>query len=113
MFELSDIKFLLNLDIMGSGEDGITVVNATLFPKQYEALVAINDQEKLLKQIKKRGPAANSDHYFFTEKGVPAFFIYTMGDNKHYHDVEDTYEALTFNEYLDITRLIATFVKSL
>lgn len=113
LFKLSDIKFLLNLDIMGSGEDGITVVNATLFPKQYEALVAINDQEKLLKQIKKRGPAANSDHYFFTEKGVPAFFIYTMGDNKHYHDVEDTYEALTFNEYLDITRLIATFVKSL
>lgn len=113
LFKLSDIKFLLNLDIMGSGEDGITVVNATLFPKQYEALVAINDEEKLLKQIKKRGPAANSDHYFFTEKGVPAFFIYTMGDNKHYHDVEDTYEALTFNEYLDITRLIATFVKSL
>ncbi|TXI83477.1 MAG: M20/M25/M40 family metallo-hydrolase [Crocinitomicaceae bacterium] len=113
LFKLSDIKFLLNLDIMGSGEDGITVVNATLFPKQYEALVAINEQEKLLKQIKKRGPAANSDHYFFTEKGVPAFFIYTMGDNKHYHDVEDTYEALTFNEYLDITRLIAAFVKGL
>lgn len=111
LFKLSDIKFLLNLDIMGSGEDGVTVVNATLFPKEFDLLVAINENEKLLKQIKKRGPAANSDHYFFTEKGVPAFFIYTMGDNKHYHDVEDTYEALTFNEYLDITRLIAAFVK--
>lgn len=113
LFKLSDIKFLLNLDIMGSGEDGITVVNATLFPKQFESLVTINESEKLLKQVKKRGPAANSDHYFFTEKGVPAFFIYTMGDNKHYHDVEDTYEALSFNEYMDITRLIALFVKSL
>lgn len=113
LFKLSDIKFLLNLDIMGSGEDGVTVVNATLFPKEFDSLVAINENEKLLKQIKKRGPAANSDHYFFTEKGVPAFFIYTMGDNKHYHDVEDTYEALTFNEYLDITKLIAAFVKTL
>lgn len=113
LFKLSDIKFLLNLDIMGSGEDGVTVVNATLFPKEFDLLVAINENEKLLKQIKKRGPAANSDHYFFTEKEVPAFFIYTMGENKHYHDVEDTYEALTFNEYLDITKLIAAFVKGL
>ena len=110
---LKDIRFLLNLDIMGSGEDGVTVVNATLFPKEYETLVALNDEHKYLKQVKKRGPAANSDHYWFTEKGVPAFFIYTMGDNKNYHDVYDTYEALSFNEYADITQLIAAFVKTL
>ena len=30
---LEDLRFMLNLDIMGSGEDGITVVNSTLFPK--------------------------------------------------------------------------------
>jgi hypothetical protein len=98
---------------MGSGEEGITVVNATLFPKEFDALTAINDKGQLLKQVKKRGTAANSDHYWFTEKGVPAFFIYTMGDNKHYHDVLDTYEALSFSEYADITRLIAEFVKTL
>lgn len=113
LFDLKKIKFLLNLDIMGSGEDGITVVNGTLFPKEFDALVSINEEMHLLKQVKKRGTAANSDHYWFTEKGVPAFFIYTMGDNKHYHDVLDTYEALSFSEYEDIVTLIASFVKTL
>lgn len=113
LVKLEKIKFLLNLDIMGSGEEGITVVNATLFPKEFDALTAINDQQQLLKQVKKRGQAANSDHYWFTQKGVPAFFIYTMGDNKHYHDVLDTYEELSFSEYADITKLIAAFVKTL
>lgn len=112
LFDLKKIKFLLNLDIMGSGEDGITVVNATLFPTEFDKLLTINENGKHLSQIKKRGPAANSDHYWFTEKGVPAFFIYTMGDNKHYHDVFDTYEALSFNKYNDLVKLIAAFAKS-
>lgn len=112
LLDLNKIKFLLNLDIMGSGEEGITVVNATLFPKEFDKLIEINEKENYLSQIKKRGPAANSDHYWFTEKGVPAFFIYTMGDNNHYHDVFDTYEELTFNKYNDIVKLIAAFTKT-
>lgn len=112
LVDLKKIKFLLNLDIMGSGEEGITVVNATLFPTEFEKLISINEKENYLSQIKKRGPAANSDHYWFTEKGVPAFFLYTMGDNKHYHDVFDTYEELTFNKYNDIVKLIAAFAKT-
>ena len=112
LMDLKKIKFLLNLDIMGSGEEGITVVNATLFPTQFDKLDSINKQENYLTTIKKRGPAANSDHYWFTEKGVPAFFFYTMGDNKHYHDVFDTYEELSFNKYDAIVKLIADFAKT-
>ena len=113
LFKLKKIKFLLNLDIMGSGEDGITVVNGTVFKPQFDQLLKINQEQQLLKEIKIRGKAANSDHYWFTENNVPAFFIYTMGNNKHYHDVLDTYEALSFNEYLDIVTLISTFVKTM
>ena len=112
-FNLKDINFVLNLDIMGSGEEGITVVNAILFKKAFKRLKKINKKEKLLKQIKSRGPAANSDHYFFTEAGVPAFFIYTMGPNKHYHDVFDTEEELSFAEYEDITTLLRLFLRKL
>lgn len=107
------LKFVLNLDIMGSGEDGITVVNATEFPDIFNKLNAINDDQKLLTQIKKRGKAANSDHYFFSEKGFPAFFIYTMGPNKNYHDVFDTYEALSFQEYNDLVKLVSGFLRVL
>jgi hypothetical protein len=110
---LKKIKFLVNLDIMGSGEEGVTVVNATLFEKQFKLLEEINQEKALLAKVKRRGPAANSDHYWFTEKGVPAFFIYTMGPNKHYHDVFDKYSELSFNEYDDITTLLIEFVKRL
>ena len=79
LFPLKKIKFLINLDLLGTGEEGITVVNGTKFPAQFEKLVQLNEEKKYLTSIKQRGPAANSDHYFFTEKGVPAFFIYTMG----------------------------------
>lgn len=113
LLKLKDISFLLNLDIMGSGEDGVTVVNATLFEKEYMLLQRINDEKKLLTQIKSRGPAANSDHYWFTQHGVPAFFIYTMGPNKNYHDVFDLYENLSFVEYQDITTLLVEFTKRL
>lgn len=109
LLPLSKIKFLVNLDIMGSGEEGITVVNATLFPDQYNALSAINDREHYLSAVKKRGPAANSDHYFFTEAGVPCFFIYTMGPNKNYHDVFDTYENLSFSVYNQLVQLLVQF----
>lgn len=111
--KLKKIRFLLNLDIMGSGEEGITAVNATLFPEEFELLQKINDEEHLLEKVKKRGPAANSDHYWFTENGVPCFFIYTMGPNKNYHDVFDTYQNLSFKEYEDITQLLVKFVSRL
>jgi hypothetical protein len=113
LFPLKDIRFLINLDIMGSGEEGITAVNATLFPKEFEMLTKINKKKKYLKTIKSRGPAANSDHYFFTEAGVPTFFIYTMGLNKNYHDVFDKYENLTFSAFENIGDLIIDFVKKL
>ena len=110
---LEDLRFMLNLDIMGSGEDGITVVNSTLFPKEFDLLKSITAKKKLLKEIKPRGPAANSDHWYFTQAGVPAFFIYTMGPNKHYHDIDDRYEALSFAAFDELNNLLFRFLKSI
>ena len=110
---LKEIRFLLNLDIMGSGEEGVTVVNSTLFDKEYQLICKLNKTKKALKQIKPRGPAANSDHYYFTQKGVPSFFIYTMGTNKHYHDVFDTFEELSFNAFEPLSKLLTAFIRKL
>ena len=111
VFPLKNMRFLLNLDIMGSGEDGITCVNSTLFKKEFDRLLQLNEEVNYLPIIKPRGPAANSDHYFFTESGVPAFFIYTMGPNKNYHDVFDTYEALSFDKFDEIEQLLLEFIR--
>lgn len=70
------IKFLLNLDLMGTGQEGITVVNATEFQKEFGELISINSIEKLFPLIKSRGKAANSDHYWFSENNVRCFYLY-------------------------------------
>jgi Zn-dependent M28 family amino/carboxypeptidase len=74
-------------------------------------LLALNATGNYVSLIKPRGPAANSDHYPFTEAGVPAFFIYTMGPNKNYHDIFDTYEALSFQKFDDLERLFLAFIR--
>ncbi len=109
IFPLSNIRFLLNLDLQGTGEEGITVVNATEFPNEFKLLNEVNDAGKYLTKINARGKAANSDHYWFTEKGVPAFFWYTLGGIKAYHDVFDKAETLPMNEYEDLFKLIKGF----
>ena len=109
LIPLKNIRFLVNLDLEGTGVDGITVVNATVYPKQFALLRKINDEHKYLAKVNSRGKAANSDHYFFTEKGVPAFFIYTLGGIKAYHDIYDISATLPMNKYEDLFNLLLKF----
>ncbi len=113
LIPLKNIRFLINTDLAGTGEEGITVVNATEFPREFAMMNAVNDEGKLLAKINSRGKAANSDHYFFTEKGVPAFFFYTMGGIKAYHDVFDRAETLPLNEHEDLFKLLVKFNEKL
>ena len=113
LIPLSNIRFLINVDMVGTGETGATVVNATQYPKEFEALKKINEEGKFLVKINPRGKAANSDHYFFTEKGVPAFFLYTQGGIAAYHDVFDKAETLPFTVYENLFKLFVGFNKSL
>jgi aminopeptidase YwaD len=109
LMPLKSIRFMINTDLAGTGEEGITVVNATEFSKEFAIMNAVNDENKLLAKINARGKAANSDHYFFTEKGVPAFFFYTLGGIKAYHDVFDKAETLPLNEHEDLFKLVVKF----
>ncbi len=113
LFPLKKIRFLTNLDLAGTGDEGITIVNATLHKKQFKKIGGINLEKKYLKKVSLRGPAANSDHYFFTQKGVPAFFIYTNGGIKAYHDVYDRSETLPLTEFNDYSQLLIEFFQKL
>ncbi|MDB5120435.1 MAG: family peptidase [Sphingobacteriales bacterium] len=111
--DLKNIKFLINIDLVGTGEEGITVVNGSIYSQAFKQLVNINQQFKYLAKINSRGKAANSDHYWFTEKGVPAFFIYTLGGIKAYHDVYDRAETLPLTEFDDLQQLLTKFSNEL
>jgi Iap family predicted aminopeptidase len=113
LFPLKNIRFLINLDLTGTGEEGITAVNASVFKNEFALLKEINDQKDYFVKIKSRGKAANSDHYWFTERGVPSFFIYAMGGIQAYHDVFDRAETLPLTEFKDLFQLIIDFQKRL
>jgi aminopeptidase YwaD len=112
-FDLSKIKLLINLDLVGTGDDGITLVNGAVLKKEFELFYNANEKKNYLKQVKARGEAANSDHYPFYKRGVPSFFIYTMGGISHYHNNLDIAATLPLTEYSDLFRLIVDVVNQL
>jgi len=113
LFPLDKIKFLINMDIMGTGDEGITVVNGTLHKKQFKKLSKINKKMDYVPKVKIRGRAANSDHFWFSQMGVPAFFIYTVGGIQAYHDVYDRPETLPLTEFEDLHYLIIDLLKKM
>ena len=113
LFPLDKIKFLINLDMVGSGSEGIKVVNGTIFKNEFDKLVQLNNDHQFINSVNKRGEAANSDHYPFYAKGVPSFFIYTLGDEcKEYHNIYDISENVPLTEYEDLFKLLTSFINA-
>lgn len=114
LFDIKKIKFLINFDITGTGDDGIQVVNGSIYKKEFELLKSINKENDYMKEIKTRGAACNSDHCVFDERDVPCFFIYTLGGTTGaYHDIYDKAETLPLTDFEDYYRLIVAFIRAL
>jgi aminopeptidase YwaD len=112
LIPLNKITFLINLDILGGAQENITVVNGTVFEKEFNTLVELNQKGGYLPEIKKRTPTQNSDHHWFFAKGVPCFYIYSGGHNKHYHVPEDHAVDVDLESYMQIRDLLLAFVKT-
>lgn len=112
LFDLQKIKFLVNFDLAGTGDEGIKVVNGSIHQKQFNALSQINSENNYLASVQKRGEACISDHCMFHEKGVPCFYIYTLGGIQAYHDIYDRNETLPLTEFADYNRLMIDFFNS-
>ncbi|OFY20731.1 MAG: hypothetical protein A2W98_01070 [Bacteroidetes bacterium GWF2_33_38] len=111
LFPLSKIKFLFNLDMVGTGDEGICLVNGKVFEKEANLLIEINKEKELLPDVSQRGKASNSDHHFFFENAVRCFFIYARGGIGEYHNVFDKPETLPLTEYEDFFRLLTNFIE--
>ncbi len=112
-YELSKTKFMLNFDISGTGDDGIRVVNGSVYRNQFDQMVALNEEHDLLPQVRIRGSACNSDHCIFDRLNIPGFYIYTLGGIPAYHDVYDRPETLPLTEFEDYFKLLRLFVDEL
>lgn len=112
-FDLGAVRLLINLDLMGTGDEGITVVNATAHQELFDAMVARNTATARLAQVKPRGPACNSDHCPFVKRGVPSIFLYTLGGIAAYHDVHDRAETLPLTDYHDVYLTLVDLINGL
>lgn len=110
---LARIKFLLNLDLLGTGEEGATVVNGRVHTAAFARLTALNEAQHYLPRLTARGRAANSDHFPFSEAGVPAFFLYTRGGSTAYHEVGDQPAALSLAGFAGAFGLARDFLDGL
>ena len=110
LLDLKKVSFLINLDIVGTGEDGIAIVNALEEHKAIKKIGKLNTRLNYFKKIKIRGQSPNSDHYWFSHHQVPSIFIYTLGGIKAYHDPLDKPETLPLNKMEDLYNLVIDFV---
>jgi hypothetical protein len=84
-------------------------VNGESCRKEFDLLQNINKEKNYLPEVKIRGQAAISDHYMFSESGVPAIFIYSNGGQGYYHDVFDTAENLMLTRFEEVAALLIDF----
>ena len=112
-FPLKKVKMVFNIDIMGGAGDGVTLVNGKTHAKLFKKIEGINKDWNLIPKIGARGSSANSDHYFFSEQGVPAFFMYSVGSVKNYHDIYDTAENTPLTNFDEVEELVRRFLEKL
>ncbi len=107
---LEKMHFLINIDLMGNGAEGVMTVNGANYKEQYNLLSNLNIKNNYLPAVKARGKAKNSDHYYFSEAGVPCFFFYLMGSYPFYHDINDKASAVPFTNFDNAFLLFRDFI---
>jgi len=106
LFPLEQIRLVINLDMVGTGQEGVNLFNAPERPLEAAIVHKINEEKNYLKDIFEVEAKANSDHYPFHEKGVPAIFFLTRGRSAGAHNIYDTPDKLPLYGYENLFRLI-------
>lgn len=112
-FDLNKTRFVINFDMVGTGSEGLSIVNGTVLPKYARLMEHLNQQNDYFPDIRLGGESCNSDHCPFYKKGVPAFFLFTRGsENREYHTITDTPDKLPFTAYESLFGIVTDFVEA-
>jgi hypothetical protein len=112
-FPLDKIKLVINLDMVMTGQDGVLLFNGNGRPNEAAIVQKINEEHKYMKNVENRDGTANSDHYPFQEKGVPAIFFLTKGPSGRGHGPDDTYDKLPLYAYENLFKLVLAIPEEL
>ena len=75
--------------------------------------IPVRKSDRYVPAVLSRGQTKNSDHYPFSKKGVPAFYIYANGVKPFYHDIFDRANEVNFENVDNLIRLLQIFVSGL
>ena len=103
--DLKKIKFMINLDLVGSGSNGIMVQGVDSHETELSEIRQIN-QAYFQFELGTRPNSPNSDQYYFHLLGVPAFFLYAYNGTMPYHSPGDTAEKID----TEVVENVAKFV---
>jgi putative aminopeptidase FrvX len=113
LFPLDKIKLVINLDMVMTGQDGVLLFNGNGRPNEASIVQKINEEHNYMKNVENRDGTANSDHYPFQEKGVPAIFFLTKGPSGRGHGPDDTYDKLPLYAYENLFKLVIAIPEEL
>jgi hypothetical protein len=113
VFPLKQIKLVVNLDMVGTGQQGVILFNAPQRPLEASIVQKINEEKHYMKEVEERTGTANSDHWPFQEKGIPAIFFLTKGRSGGGHNIFDTPDKLPLYGYENLFKLVIDLTKEL
>ena len=114
LFPLEDIKLVINLDVVGTGQDYVRLYNAIQRPVEASIVQTINKKKSYLESIvEKNGYETNSDFRPFDAVGVPAIHFLTRGNSGGGHTIYDTADKVSFHVYENLFKLIVETVDEL
>lgn len=110
-YPLAATKFALNFDLMGNGQQGMVAVGGKDFKSLFDGFIQLNQHARVEMPMRARPNAPNSDHWPFTQKGIPALFWYTEGGKPHYHDVYDRPNQLELPAFYNCLNLVSEYLR--
>ncbi len=113
LFPMEKIRMVINLDMVATGERGVMLFNGETWPIERDKILEINTKNQYMSTVSPTGPAANSDHHAFHEKGVPAIFFLTHGKAGPAHTAFDYADSLLWPKYDQLFSLITDFIDEL
>ncbi len=108
--DLTKTKYVLNFDVVASGDGGIMVVGGENYPGAFTNMTALADSLHI-HPLWKRPSVPNSDQYSFFEKGVESFFFYTLNGTQPYHRFDDVPGTLDWTPFMHVFELSAAFIQ--
>jgi len=109
LFPLERTKIVINFDMIGTGREGVSIYNGSVYPKEVALYTKLNDEHSYVENLVFHLPDPSSDHYSFYKKEVKSIFFYSEGDNEDYHETTDTYGELKLTQFEGLFKLVRDF----